>query len=45
MLHPDMFPKVVVSNDVKPDVVKDYVKSDEVRDGVKTVVVEIDVGQ
>lgn len=31
-----MFPKVVVSNDAKPDVVKDDVKS---------VVIEIDVGQ
>lgn len=45
MVHPNLFLKVVVSNDVKPNVVKDNVKPDEVKDGVKLVVVEIDVGQ
>ncbi|XP_058783103.1 uncharacterized protein LOC131657758 [Vicia villosa] len=52
MVHPYMFTKAVVSNDVKQDKVKDDFKSDEVQDEIKPgevkddarpVVVEIDV--
>lgn len=41
MLHPDIFFKATVSNDVKPDVVKDDVKPDKVNDDIKLIFVEI----
>lgn len=47
MTHPYMFPKAIVSVDVKPIEVKHVAKSDEVNDDVKlsvqSVVVEVDV--
>lgn len=49
MVHPDMFPKVALSNYVKPDEMNDDGKKDEVKDDVKSdarlVDVELDVGQ
>lgn len=45
MVHSDIFPKDVVSNDVKLSVVKEDVKPDEVKNDIKPVVVEINIGQ
>lgn len=48
-MHPDIFFKDVVSNDVKSDKVKDDVKlnkvKDDVKPGVRPVVFKIGVGQ
>lgn len=47
MVNPNMFPKTIVSVDVKPIEVKCDVKPDEVNDdvklGVRPIVVEVDV--
>ncbi|XP_050896461.1 uncharacterized protein LOC127103238 [Lathyrus oleraceus] len=49
MVHPYMFSKVIVINDVKPDEVKNDVKLDEVKydvkSGVRSIDVELDVGK